>query len=82
MLLDTRLNFSENIKIIIPKSNKAVGLLRKLHYVLLSPSLHTIYKLFVRPHLDNGDIEWNKLGPKIQISESTDIFKQRIVTFV
>ena len=35
---------------------KTIGLLRKLQAVLPRPSLVTIYKAFIRPHLDYGDI--------------------------
>ena len=35
---------------------KTIGLLRKLQAVLPCPSLVTIYKAFIRPHLDYGDI--------------------------
>ena len=45
--LDERLNFSN-----ISKANKGTGILRKLHYVLPRNSLITIYKSFIRPHLD------------------------------
>ena len=36
--------------------NRTIGLLRKFQQVLPRPSLITIYKAFIRPHLDNGDI--------------------------
>ena len=32
------------------------GLLRKLHHILPRSFLLTIYKSFIRPHLDYGDI--------------------------
>ena len=35
---------------------KTIGLLRKFQAVLPGPSLVTIYKAFIRPHLDYGDI--------------------------
>ena len=33
-----------------------MGLLHKLHNILPRPALLTIYKSFIRPHLDYGDI--------------------------
>ena len=33
-----------------------MGFLRKLHNILPRPALLTIYKSFIRPHLDYGDI--------------------------
>ena len=38
------------------KVDKTIGLLRKLQAVLPPPSLVTIYKAFIGPHLDYGDI--------------------------
>ena len=56
MLLDGKLNFDEHIKGVFDKTNKSIGLIRKLRKFLPSPSLLQIYKSFVRPHLDYGDI--------------------------
>ena len=39
---------------------KGIGLLRKLQSILPRTSLLTIYKLFVRPHLDYGDIVYDQ----------------------
>ena len=36
--------------------NRTIGLLRKFQQVLPRPSLITIYKAFIRPHLDHGDV--------------------------
>ena len=38
------------------KVDKTIGLLRKLQAVLPPLSLVTIYKAFIGPHLDYGDI--------------------------
>ena len=40
----------------ISKACKGIDVIRKLHYVLPRHSLLTIYKSFIRPHLDYGDI--------------------------
>ena len=39
----------------IEKANKGIGLIRKLAHVLPRQSLLTIYKSFIRTHLDYGD---------------------------
>ena len=36
--------------------NRTIGLLRKFQQVLPRPSLINIYKVFIRPHLDYGDV--------------------------
>ena len=52
MLLDNKLNFSEHLKNIFTKTSEIVGLLRKLQTLLPRVPLITIYKSFIRPHLD------------------------------
>ena len=42
------------------KVNKTIGLLRKLQNTLPRPSLLTIYKSFIRPHLDYGDVIYDQ----------------------
>ena len=42
------------------KMNKAIGLLRKLQNLLPRTALITIYKAFVRPHLDYSDILYDQ----------------------
>ena len=37
-----------------------IGLLRKLPKILTKPRLLRRYKLFIRPHLDNDDILYDK----------------------
>ena len=56
IILDTTLNFQEHLKNVLNKVNKTTGLLQKLQNVWLrGPSL-TMYKSFIRPHLDYGDV--------------------------
>ena len=58
--LDAKLNFQENLYNIMSKVGKTIGLLRKLQAILLRLSLVTIYKAFIRPHLDYGDIIYDQ----------------------
>ena len=55
MILDTKLDFSLHLKNVQNKVNKTIGLLRKLQDTLPRASLITIFKSFIRPHLDYGD---------------------------
>ena len=55
MILDTKLNFQEDLKNILNKVNKTIGLLQKLQNILQRRPLLTIYKSFIRPYLDYGD---------------------------
>ena len=56
MHLDEKLNFNTHINEKITKANKDIGIIRKLAYVQPRESLISIYKSFVRPHIDYGDI--------------------------
>ena len=58
--LDTKLDFQEHLKSIFSKVNKTISLLRKLHHILPRLPLLTIYKSFIRPHLDYGDIIYDQ----------------------
>ena len=55
LYLDEKLNFSHRIKEKISKACKGIGVVRKFQYVLARHLLLTIYKSFIRPHLDYGD---------------------------
>ena len=60
MFLDTKLDFQGHLKSIFNKVNKTIGLLRKFHNTLPRLPLLTIYKSFIRPHLDYGDIIYDQ----------------------
>ena len=55
MYLDPKLDFLEDLKNIQAKVNKSIALLRKLQTILPRSTLLTIYKAFIRPHLNYGD---------------------------
>ena len=55
MFLDSKLNFSEHLKTIFQKTNKTIGLLRKLQTLLPRAPLIPIHKSFIRLLLDYGD---------------------------
>ena len=58
--LDSRLDFREQLQNMFNKINKTISLLRKLQNNLPRAPLITIYKSFIRPHLDYGDIFMTK----------------------
>ena len=60
MFLNRILDFSEHLKTIFQKTNKTIGLLRKLQTLLTKAPLITIYKSFIRPHLDYGDMIYDQ----------------------
>ena len=58
--LEEKLNFNTHMKEKIAKANKGIGIICKLAHVLPRESLVTIYKSFVRPHIDYGDIIYDQ----------------------
>ena len=44
------------------KATKGINVIRKMNLLLLRSSLLTIYKSFVRPHLDYGDVIYAQLN--------------------
>ena len=58
--LDLKLTFEEHLLNVFKTVNRTIGLIRKLQSVLPIISLVTIYKAFVRPHLDYGDISYDQ----------------------
>ena len=60
VILDVKLIFEEHLKNVFKKTNKTIGLLKKLSSFLPREALVTIYKSFIRPHLDYGDVLYDK----------------------
>ena len=56
MTLDNRLNFKKHLEEKIAKANQGLGILIQLKKWVTYQVLEIIYKLYVRPHLDYGDI--------------------------
>ena len=60
MFLDFRLDFQEHWKSLLKKVNKTYINVRKFQNILPRSALLTIYKCFVRTHLDYGDIIYDQ----------------------
>ena len=60
MLLDDKLSYKHNLKFVLKTFKTTIGLLRKFQEILLIQSLIRIYKSFIRPHLDYGDIVYDR----------------------
>ena len=58
--LDDKLDFREHLRNIFKKVNRRISLLRKLRNNLPGAALVTIYKFFIRLHLDYGDILYDQ----------------------
>ena len=62
LFLDEKLSFLEHIDEKIKKATVGVNLMRKLNLLLPRSSLLTVYKCFIRPHLDYGDVIYDQLN--------------------
>ena len=60
IILDEKLSFKQHLDSIIPKVNKGISVIKKLRHSLPRKSLATIYKAFLRPLLDYGDIIYDQ----------------------
>ena len=56
----------------LKKGMEGIGLLQKLQSILPQTTLLTIYKLFMRPHLDYGDVVYDQ--------PSNDAFSNKLET--
>ena len=60
LVLDEKLNFESHLKEKCAKFNKGIGVIKKLQNTLPRQALLSIYKSFIRPHLDYGDIIYDQ----------------------
>ena len=61
MLLNDTLSCEHHLKSVLNKVKKTISLLRKFQQILPGQSLITIYKSFIRPHLDYGGIVYDRV---------------------
>jgi hypothetical protein len=74
------LTWKEHITTICDKANRKLGLLRPLKYKLNRLSLEQIYKGFIRPMLEYGDIIWQSPSLLLDSFERVQLNAARIVT--
>ena len=73
MQLDSELNFQSHINEAIGRARRGIGMIRYLSRYVSREVLGQVYKLYVRPHLDYGDIIYHKYDPEMCLS-----FTQRL----
>ena len=71
VVLDSKLSFSAHIKAAISKTRKGIGLLRHLTMYLPRNTLNELFKLYVRPHLDYGDVIYHIPAKVCEFSGNT-----------
>ena len=60
IILDEKLNFKQHVDNVILKVDKGISVIKKLRRYLPRKSLITIYKAFLRPLIDYGDIIYDQ----------------------
>ena len=60
MFLNFKLSFNEHLETVFAKVNRGIAILCKLQTVLPREALLTIYKSFIRPHFDYGDVIYDQ----------------------
>ena len=61
MMLDSILTFNEYLEKVFGRFNSGIFIIRKLQAVLPRSTLLTIYKSFVRPHLNYVDVIYDQV---------------------
>ena len=70
IILDSKLSFSAHIKSAISKTRRGIGLLKYLSKYLPRHTLNELYKLYVRPHLDYGDVIYHIPAKACEFSQN------------
>ena len=66
VILDSKLDFQSHTRQAISKARRGIGMIRYLSKYVAGNVLDQIYKLFVKPHLDYGDIIYHRHDPAMQ----------------
>ena len=65
LILDSKLDFISHIRQAILKARRGIGMIKYLSKYVSRDVLDQIYKLYVRPHLDYGDIIYHRNDPEM-----------------
>ena len=65
MVFDSALNFGSHLREKIISARKGIGVIRYLSKYVSRNVLDQMYKLYVRPHLNYGDIIYHKFDPEL-----------------
>ena len=71
IILDSKLSFSAHIKAAITKTRKGIGLLKYLSKYLPRHTLNELFRLYVRPHLEYGDVIYHIPAKVCEFSGNT-----------
>ena len=81
LILDETLNSAEHIKEAIIKARRGIGIIRFLSKYVHRDVLDQMYKLYVRPNLDYGDVVYHNQNSNLMSrSESTQYAAALVVS--
>ena len=64
-ILDKQLNFDAHLKEVIGKAKRGIGVIKFMSRYVTRDILDQIYKLYVGPHLDYGDVLYHQYDPNL-----------------
>ena len=67
LILDSKLYFQSHIREAILKAHRRIGMIKCVSKYVCREVFEQIYKLYVRPHLDYGDITYHKHDPEMHL---------------
>ena len=67
IILDSALNFHSHVKEKIISARRGIGVIHYLSKYVSRDVLDQMYQLYVRPHLDYGDIIYHKVDPELSL---------------
>ena len=70
-ILDKQLNFNAHLKEVIGKAKRGIGVIKFMSRYVTRDVLDQMYKLYVRPHLDYGDVLYHQYDPNFSSSLTT-----------
>ena len=76
MFLDKKLSFSSHVKHAISNTREGIGLLKNLSSYLPRHTLIQLYKLYVRPHLDYGNVIYHIPVKTCDLTNKNDLSNQ------
>ena len=70
-ILDKQLTFNAHLKEATGKAKRGIGVIKFMSRCVTRDVLDQTYKLYVRPHLDYGDVLYDHYDPKFSLSLTT-----------
>ena len=67
LILDSSLNFQSHVREKIVSARRGIGVIRYMSRYVTRDVLDQMYKLYIRPHLDYGDIIYHKYDPEMNL---------------